>query len=128
MRDWIRSVSLSFVLVVAAASATAQKAPLKITEDKPGLLKLAKVAPADAQKTAQAKFPAGTILSGEIERERGKLIYSFDIQLKGVKGVEEVNVDAMTGAIVGIEHENPKAEARQKAADKKPETGGRGLS
>lgn len=118
MRDCIRSVSLSLVLAMAAGSAAAQQSPLKIKEEKPGLLKTAKVAPAEAQQAAQAKFPAGTILSGEIERERGKLIYSFDIQLKGVKGIEEVNVDAMTGAIAGVEHENPKAEAKEKSAEK----------
>jgi uncharacterized membrane protein YkoI len=90
-----------------AATALAQGTGLKITEEKPGLLKKAKVAPADAIKTAQAQFPNATIKSGEIEKEGGKLIYTFDIQQAGVKGIEEVNIDAMTGLVIATEHENP---------------------
>jgi uncharacterized membrane protein YkoI len=84
-----------------------QGTPLKVTEEKPGLLKQAKLAPDAAIAAAQARFPTGTIKSGEIEKEGGKLIYSFDIQLPGVKGIEEVHVDAATGAVLKTEHESP---------------------
>jgi hypothetical protein len=101
-----------------ATSVTAQGGPVKVKEEKPGLLKLAKVTPADAQKTAQAKYPSAKIVSGEIEKEDGKLIFSFDIQQTGVKGIEEVTVDALTGLVVKTEHEDPAAEAKEKAAER----------
>ncbi len=105
------------LVVVLASTAGAQRTPLKIKEEKAGLLKQAKISPAEAQKTAQAKFPSGTIKSGEIEKEGGKLIYSFDIQQAGVRGIEEVNVDALTGVVVAMEHENPADEAKEKAKE-----------
>ncbi len=103
-RSAVTGLGLAFGLVSVLA---AQLEPLKVTEEKKGLLKLAKVAPADAIRTAQAEFPNATIRSGEIEKEGGKLIYSFDLQQPGVKGIEEVNIDATTGAVLATEHENP---------------------
>ena len=47
----------------------------------------------------------------------GKLIYSFDIKVAGKSGIEEVAVDAMTGKVLVVEHESPKQEAKEKAAD-----------
>src|SRR5437868_5903692 len=82
----------------------------------------AKIKGDSAKKIALAQVPNGRIQSGEIEREKGKLIYSFDIKVAGKSGIEEVNVDALTGAIVAHEHETPKAEkaeAKQEAAEKK---------
>jgi uncharacterized membrane protein YkoI len=70
----------------------------------------AKVSEADAIATAQKQVPDGKIESGEIEREGGKLIYSFDIKVPKKSGVEEVNVDANTGMVVKKEHESAKAE------------------
>ncbi len=103
-----RIMCLSLVLSAGLATVTlAQGKPVKVTEEKRGLLKQAKIAPDAATATAQAKFPTGTIKSGEIEKEGGKLIYSFDIQLPGAKGIEEVHVDAATGAVIKTEHEAP---------------------
>ena len=59
------------------------------------------------------------MVGSEIEQEDGKLIYSFDFKIKGKSGTDEVNVDAMTGTILKVEHESPKAEAKEKAADRK---------
>lgn len=112
--------ALAFAIGVACA-ALAQEPSLKISEERPGLFKKAKIAPADAQKTAQAKFPAAKIKSGELENEAGKLIYTFDIQQAGVKGIEEVNIDAMTGAIISTTHEAPPApKAKPKPPTAKP--------
>jgi Peptidase propeptide and YPEB domain len=79
------------------------------------LSKEAKVTMEQAQKTALAK-EAGKVKSKEIEREKGRLIYSFDI--KTADGLHEVNVDAMTGEIMEDTVENAAAEAQEKAADK----------
>jgi len=70
----------------------------------------------EAQKTALAKEP-GKIKSKELEREKGRLIYSFDI--KTADGIHEVNIDAMTGEVVEDTVESAAAEAKEKAADKK---------
>ena len=86
-------------------------------EEAPGLLKLAKVSPEVATATAQGQVPGGQIEAAEIEKEDGKLIYSFEMKIAGKSGVEEVNVDALTGRVVGVEHEGPKKEAKEAAAD-----------
>src|SRR5881227_1132052 len=87
----------------------------------------AKIKESDAIAIARKEVPTGKIQSGEIERENGKLIYSFDMKVPGKSGIEEVNVDAMTGGLVAHEHETPKAEkkeaateAKEKAKAKKP--------
>jgi hypothetical protein len=80
------------------------------------LRKEAKITMEQAQKTALAK-EAGKIQSKEIEREKGRLIYSFDI--KTADGIHEVNIDAMTGEVVEDTVESAAAEAKEKAADKK---------
>jgi uncharacterized membrane protein YkoI len=120
MRNAGRSAAAALLLVAGLATgAAAQGGGVTIKEDKPGLLKLARITPDSATKLAQARFPNGVIKSGEIEREDGKLIYSFDIQLPGVTGIEEVNIDAMTGA-VKTEHENPAPAKPEKPAPKPP--------
>ena len=82
-----------------------------------------KITMAEARATALKKAP-GTVKSEELENEHGKLIYSFDIATSK-SGVTEVNVDAMNGKIVAVQHENAakeaaekKQEAKQKAAPK----------
>jgi hypothetical protein len=80
------------------------------------LSKEAKITMEQAQKAALAK-EAGKIQSKELEKEKRRLIYSFDIKM--ADGIHEVNVDAMTGEIVEDTVENAAAEAQEKAADKK---------
>lgn len=111
MTTLFKNLALSLLI---AGTAAAQGVTIK--EEKPGLLKKAKVTPAEAQAAAQAKVPGGSIKSAEIEVEKGKLIYSFDIVTKGKSGVDEVAVDAMTGAVT-VAHETPADEAKEKAAD-----------
>jgi uncharacterized membrane protein YkoI len=41
----------------------------------------------------------------ELEQEHGSLVWSFDLAVPGKPGIEEVNVDAVTGKIVSVEHE-----------------------
>ena len=107
------------VLACGAVSASAQAPAKKAAESQATLRKEAKVAEADARKTALAAVPGGKVQSHELERENGKLIYSYDIKVAGKSGIEEVNVDAMTGAIVAHEHEDAKTEAKEKKAEAK---------
>jgi uncharacterized membrane protein YkoI len=50
-------------------------------------------------------MPGGTVKEGELEKEKGKLIWSFDLTTPGSKGITEVNVDALTGDVVSVEKE-----------------------
>ena len=82
----------------------------------------AKISEDSARTIALAQVPNGDVKSSELEREHGKVVYSFDIAVAGQEGVEEVNVDARTGAVVGKEHESAKKEAAEekKASHSKP--------
>jgi hypothetical protein len=77
-----------------------------VTEATPGLLAQAKFIPIDAQHLAQTKFPEGMVKSGMIERRAGELVYTFEIQQKGVDGVELVLVNAMDGSILNTIHKD----------------------
>jgi uncharacterized membrane protein YkoI len=83
------------------------------------LMAEAKVSRADAEKTALAKAPNGTVKEGELEKEHGKLIWSFDIATPDTKDITEVNVDALTGEVVSVEKEAAESEAKESAGDKK---------
>lgn len=96
----------------ASISASAQEEK----QDK-NLARQAKITMARARSIAH-KRAAGKIESQELERENGKLIYSFDI--RNAKGtITEVQVDAKTGAVVSVEEENKAAEQKEKQQDKR---------
>lgn len=76
-----------------------------------------KLTRAQAQKIALAKAP-GTIESAELEKEHGKLVWSFDIRTSKT-GITEILVNANDGAIVAVQHETPAKEAAEKAQEKK---------
>jgi uncharacterized membrane protein YkoI len=77
----------------------------------------ARITKAEAEKTALDKVPGGTIKEAEIEKEKGKLIWSFDIATPGTKDITEVNVDAMTGAVVNVSKESAADEKKEKKED-----------
>ena len=82
------------------------------------LMAQAKVSKDDAEKTALAKVSNGTIKEGELEKEKGKLIWSFDITTPDTKDITEVNVDAITGDVVSVEKETAESEAKEAAGEK----------
>ena len=105
-----------------AKTGTARKRVVKKTESQAALQAEAKVSMETARATALKEVPNGTVKSGELEREKGKLIYSFDISVPGKSGIDEVNVNAIDGSIVGKAHESAateKKEAVQEAKEKK---------
>lgn len=103
-------VALTFI---AARSGAAQAAK------KPSLASQARISKDSAQHLALAKVPGGKVESGELERENRKLIYSFDIKVAGKPGIDEVQIDAVSGALVSNVHETPAMEAAEAAADRK---------
>lgn len=76
-----------------------------IQEDEPGLLAQATIKADSAEKIALASVPGGQVVKREIEREDGKLVYSFDITVAGQPDKKEVKIDAMTGAVVEVKKE-----------------------
>ena len=74
----------------------------------------AKISMRAARATALAQVPGGKVRSGELEREHGKLIYSFDIRQPRKQGVEEVQIDARTGEVISRHHESPKTERTER--------------
>ena len=79
----------------------------------------AKVGKEEATKIALAKAPGGTVKESELENEKGKLIWSFDISMTGTKDITEVNVDANSGEVVAVEHENVKSDESKEKKHKK---------
>lgn len=78
-------------------------------------MKEAKISKPQAEKTALSKIPNGAIQSGELEREHGKLVWSFDIGTTSSKNVTEVQVDAKSGKIVSVKTETPADQAKEAA-------------
>jgi len=108
-------------LVMAKASpvvAKAQENEQGEARNEAKLARQAKLTKEQAQEIALKRAP-GTVESGELEREHGKLVYSFDI--RNSKGtIDEVQVSAINGKIVRVEHENKKQEAAEKRKEKRP--------
>ena len=77
----------------------------------------AKISKAAAQASALAKVPGGTVKDGELEMEKGKLIWSFDITQPGTADIKEVAVDATTGAVLDVVTETPADQAKEAAED-----------
>jgi DNA-binding beta-propeller fold protein YncE len=100
----MRIITVMGALAMLAVAAAAQQPTYK--RDVPdSLAKQAKVPEDSARKIAQAQVPKGVLNALEIEREKGKLIWSMEFKIPGKKGIEEVNVDAMTGKVISVGHE-----------------------
>jgi len=117
LKSLLGGVAIAATVAGAQAPATQTKAPAKATpaaatykkEVPAKLAAKAKITEAAAAVIALAKVPGGKIEGVELEEEDGTFIYSYDIKVAGKKGIEEIHVDAMTGAIVKAEHESPSA-------------------
>jgi len=75
-----------------------------VVEEDEGLFSQAQVSPDSAIHLAKAAVP-GRVRKGELEREDGALIYSFDIEVAGESGITEIHIDASTGEVLAKEHE-----------------------
>lgn len=112
--------SLFAGLAAAVLAVPAVQAQASYKKDIPeALAKKAKITEDAAAAMAQKRFPKGTIDAVELENENGKLIWSYDIKTAGKKGIDEVNIDAYTGKMVGVGHESPATERKEDAADAK---------
>jgi len=112
-----KTVLIAMLAVVVGVPALAAQG-VKVEEAKPGLLKKATITSEAAIATAQAKLPNAKLKAAEIEQENGKLIYSFDFETAGKTGIDEVNINALTGKQVGkVQHESPASEKKEAKDD-----------
>jgi uncharacterized membrane protein YkoI len=98
------------VLISACLSPRAQACTIHVNKETPAteLAHLAEVSWADAEKAARERFKAGehaSVVSGELEAERGCLIWSFDLRVPGEPGITEVHVDAGDGRVLSVSRE-----------------------
>ena len=78
-----------------------------------------RISRAEAEKIALARVPGGKTISGKLEKEKGRQIWSFDVSMPGSRNITEVWVDARTGEVVSTQIETPAAQATEAAAEKK---------
>lgn len=112
-RKSILSVVLSAVLCAGALAAPSTVRALSGQgRNQARLAKQARITMEQARKVALERAP-GTIEEEELEKEHGKLVYSFDI--RNAQGtITEVQVNAKNGSIASVEEENAAAEAEEK--------------
>lgn len=80
------------------------------------LLAAPTIAVEHARASALARVPGGKVKEEELEKEHGRLIWSFDIATRSSPGVTEVHVDAKTGKVLSVKRETP-AEEKKEAHD-----------
>ena len=61
-----------------------------------------------AEKIALARVPGGTVREAELEKEHGRLIWSFEITTPGSDEITEVEIDAKTGEVISTKKESGK--------------------
>lgn len=114
MRFFAAATAMVAVLIVAGAQAqtsTSNAAKPKVTVKQ-------------ARQTVLTK-EKGRIKSYELEKEHGRLIYSFDVQT--TDGIHEVNVDAINGEVVEDTKESAADEANEARQDKKADRAHRAI-
>ena len=112
-------ITAHFLLALAFALAAEAAPPAAYKRDVPAALaKDAKIAEDAACKIALSRVGNGKVVALELEREHGKLIYSIDVKVPDKDGVEEVEVNAIDGAVIAVDHESESDEAKEKADDK----------
>jgi uncharacterized membrane protein YkoI len=98
------------VLISTYLSSRAQACTIHVNKGTPTaeLAHLAEVSWAEAERSARERFKAGehvSVVSGELEAERGCLIWSFDLRVPGEPGIAEVHVDAGDGRVLSVSRE-----------------------
>jgi Peptidase propeptide and YPEB domain len=109
-----RGAVLALGFVMAASGLSMAEA----RSSKGQLMKQASLDRHEAEKIALTSVAHGVVKSVELEKEHGKLVWSFDIARPGTKEITEVQVDAKTGQIVLVENETPAQQAAEAQADK----------
>jgi uncharacterized membrane protein YkoI len=99
-----KALMVGALLAAGVAAVVAQGGLSALRGTAEDLAARAEVQESEARAVALRAVPGGRIVEVELEDEAGRLIYS--IELEAESGVEEVEVDALTGELIGIEHED----------------------
>ena len=70
-----------------------------------------------ARQIALARV-SGKIMSSELEKEKGQMVYSFDIRNQR-GGITEVLVNAYTGKVIEVKNESRADEERESREDRR---------
>ncbi len=108
--DRVRPATLGLTLILLGAC-HARAGESKSPPPSSAAAARATIDSATASRIALARVPGGRVQSAELEEEGGRLLYSLDIRPARGTGIEEVQVDAHSGAVIGQSHENPAQEA-----------------
>ncbi|MDZ4863078.1 MAG: DUF5916 domain-containing protein [Gemmatimonadota bacterium] len=91
------------LLVASAGPVSAQQPGERPSYERdvpPSLASLARIGEDSARAIALAQIPGGAVEALELVRARGRVLWTFDIKVRGKSDAAEVNVDARTGEIV----------------------------
>jgi uncharacterized membrane protein YkoI len=108
--------NIAIALSLLALSSTTGLVSAGATKGK--LIKQASVARFEAEHIALSQVQDGRILKGELEKEHGRLIWSFDIARPNTKNITEVQVDAKSGQVVATTIETPGDEKKEEGKEK----------
>jgi len=100
MKRFVAGV-IVFALALGTRTVAAQQPPPRPTYERDipaALLAQAKVSEDSARALALAKLP-GSIEAVELLKEHGKLVWVWDVKVAGKRGITEVSVDALNGAV-----------------------------
>ncbi len=131
INNYVAKIAIFTFMFVSLIFVSSANAFAKVGETKP---RATATVPRKSAKTSRAakrndvtlkqaraialKKASGKVEGEELETEKGMRVYSFDIRNK--KGtITEIWVNAKTGKVVHKSTENAKAEAKEKAADRK---------
>ena len=125
MKRFLLLTAITAAVLTASLFATAAPRARQEREaqEQEKLAREAKITKEQAQAVALKRAP-GNVESAELEREHKRLVWSFDI--RNSKGtITEVQVSAITGHVVRVEHENKKKEAAEKRQEGREKKGHR---
>ena len=109
------NMKTKLLLIVIAFSTAAFFVPVisaKKESKEAALLREAKITMAEARKTALARVP-GNIEMAKLEREKGKVLFEFEIHRADTNAEVEIHVDAITGDVFETK-EKSKGSAKEK--------------
>jgi uncharacterized membrane protein YkoI len=113
----IAIIALAAGSSIVAATSNSHTAQGKKHSEQANLARQAKITMEQAREIALQRAP-GNVESAELEREHRQLVYSFDI--RNAEGtITEVQVNALTGKVARIEHENKRQEAAEKRKEQR---------
>jgi hypothetical protein len=118
----IRLVAIAVALTVTVASVSAAQQGGVVQEQKPGMLREAKVTPDSARKVALSQFPDAEVVASRIESGTDGLVYWFNLVHRNMTGNEQTEVDARTGKFLRAWHNGAGPDFRQQSlGSKSPE-------